>query len=436
MAGSRNCGKRFLLFLKMLYFYSKIRYNMGHEYIGGHVMNILIVNAGSSSLKYQVINMADESTLAKGLIERIGIPGSKLTQTVGESKHVVETPMKDHIEASQHMINALTDPVHGAVKSMDEIGAVGHRVVQGGETFTTSTLIDEECLNAIKANVPLAPLHNPANLMGIKACLQVMPDKPMVAVFDTSFHQTMPPHAYLYGVPYEYYEKLRVRRYGFHGTSHRYVSKRGATFLGKDAKDLRIITCHLGNGSSICAVDHGKSVDTSMGLTPLEGVLMGTRSGTVDPAALQFIMNAENINIDEMLDVLNKKSGLLGVSGVSSDMRDVEAAAEKGNKQAETALKMLSRGIKKYIAAYAAIMGGVDLIVFTAGIGENSPELREMVLSDMSFMGIELDKAKNKVRGKETDISAENSRVKLLIIPTNEELVIARDTKELVGGKA
>ena len=399
-------------------------------------MNILIVNAGSSSLKYQVINMADESTLAKGLIERIGIPGSKLTQTVGESKHVVETPMKDHIEASQHMINALTDPVHGAVKSMDEISAVGHRVVQGGETFTTSTLIDEECLNAIKANVPLAPLHNPANLMGIKACLQVMPDKPMVAVFDTSFHQTMPPHAYLYGVPYEYYEKLRVRRYGFHGTSHRYVSKRGAAFLGKDAKDLRIITCHLGNGSSICAVDHGKSVDTSMGLTPLEGVLMGTRSGTVDPAALQFIMNAENINIDEMLDVLNKKSGLLGVSGVSSDMRDVEAAAEKGNKQAETALKMLSRGIKKYIAAYAAIMGGVDLIVFTAGIGENSPELREMVLSDMSFMGIELDKAKNKVRGKETDISAENSRVKLLIIPTNEELVIARDTKELVGGKA
>ncbi len=399
-------------------------------------MNILIVNAGSSSLKYQVINMADESTLAKGLIERIGIPGSKLSQTVGESKHVVETPMKDHIEASQHMINALTDPVHGAVKSMDEISAVGHRVVQGGETFTTSTLIDEECLNAIKANVPLAPLHNPANLMGIKACLQVMPDKPMVAVFDTSFHQTMPPHAYLYGVPYEYYEKLRVRRYGFHGTSHRYVSRRGAAFLGKDAKDLRIITCHLGNGSSICAVDHGKSVDTSMGLTPLEGVLMGTRSGTVDPAALQFIMNAENINIDEMLDVLNKKSGLLGVSGVSSDMRDVEAAAEKGNKQAETALKMLSRGIKKYIAAYAAIMGGVDLIVFTAGIGENSPELREMVLSDMSFMGIELDKAKNKVRGKETDISAENSRVKLLIIPTNEELVIARDTKELVGGKA
>lgn len=399
-------------------------------------MNILIVNAGSSSLKYQVINMADESTLAKGLIERIGIPGSKLTQTVGESKHVVETPMKDHIEASQHMINALTDPVHGAVKSMDEISAVGHRVVQGGETFTTSTLIDEECLNAIKANVPLAPLHNPANLMGIKACLQVMPEKPMVAVFDTSFHQTMPPHAYLYGVPYEYYEKLRVRRYGFHGTSHRYVSRRGAAFLGKDAKDLRIITCHLGNGSSICAVDHGKSVDTSMGLTPLEGVLMGTRSGTVDPAALQFIMNAENINIDEMLDVLNKKSGLLGVSGVSSDMRDVEAAAENGNKQAETALKMLSRGIKKYIAAYAAIMGGVDLIVFTAGIGENSPELREMVLSDMSFMGIELDKAKNKVRGKETDISAENSRVKLLIIPTNEELVIARDTKELVGGKA
>lgn len=397
-------------------------------------MKILIVNAGSSSLKYQVMDMSNESTLAKGLIERIGIAGSRLKQTVGEDKYTVELPMNDHIEASKQMINALTDPEHGVLRSMDEISAVGHRVVQGGETFTASTLIDEACLNAIKENIPLAPLHNPANLMGIKACLQVMPDKPMVAVFDTAFHQTMPPQAYLYGTPYEYYTRLRVRRYGFHGTSHRYVSSRAAAFLGKDIKDLRIITCHLGNGSSICAVDHGKSVDTSMGLTPLEGVLMGTRSGTMDPAALQFIMNAENIDINEMLDILNKKSGFLGVSGVSSDMRDVENAAKEGNKQAQTALDMLTRGIKKYISAYAAIMGGVDVIVFTAGIGENSIELREAVLSDMEFMGIVMDKEKNRVRGKDADITGEGSRVKLLVIPTNEELVIAQDTMELVNG--
>ena len=399
-------------------------------------MKILIVNAGSSSLKYQVIDMTDESTLVKGLIERIGIPGSKLKQTVGEDKYTVELPMNDHIEASKQMIKALTDPQHGVLKSMDEISAVGHRVVQGGETFTASTLIDEACLKAIEDNIPLAPLHNPANLMGIQACLKVMPDKPMVAVFNTSFHQTMPPQAYLYGIPYDYYTRLRVRRYGFHGTSHRYVARRGAAFLGKDVNDLRIVTCHLGNGSSICAVDHGKSVDTSMGLTPLEGVLMGTRSGTMDPAALQFIMKSEGINIDEMLEILNKKSGFLGVSGVSSDMRDVENSAAEGNPQAKTALNMLTRGIKKYIAAYAAMMGGVDVVVFTAGIGENSAELREAVLSDMAFMGIELDKAKNKVRGKEADISADGSQVKLLVIPTNEELVIARDTKELVSGKA
>ena len=399
-------------------------------------MKILIVNAGSSSLKYQVIDMTDESTLAKGLIERIGISGSKLKQTAGEDKYTVEMPMKDHIEASQQMINALTHPQHGVLSSMDEISAVGHRVVQGGETFTSSTLINDACIKAIEDNIPLAPLHNPANLMGIQACLKVMPDKPMVAVFDTSFHQTMPPQAYLYGVPYEYYDRLRVRRYGFHGTSHRYVAHQGAAFLGKDINDMRIVTCHLGNGSSICAVDHGKSVDTSMGLTPLEGVLMGTRSGTVDPAALQFIMNAESINIDEMLEVLNKKSGFLGVSGVSSDMRDVEGAAEEGNKRAQTALNMLVRGIKKYIAGYSAIMGGVDAVIFTAGIGENSMELREQVLSDMEFMGIELDKEKNKVRGKDADISGPNSKVKLLVIPTNEELVIARDTEELVSKKA
>jgi acetate kinase len=380
-----------------------------------------------------LIDTDNETTLAKGLVERIGIPGSRLKQTVGMEQYVVEMPLKDHIEASKQMLKALTDKQHGILGSMDEIGAVGHRVVHGGERFTTSSLIDEECLAAIDENSQFAPLHNPANLMGIKACRLVMPNTPMVAVFDTSFHQTMPAKSFLYGLPMDYYKRLKVRRYGFHGTSHRYVSERAAKFLGKELRDLKIITCHLGNGSSMCAIDGGKSVDTSMGMTPLEGVLMGTRSGSVDPASLQFIMNHEGLDIDQMLEVLNIKSGLLGVSGLSSDMRDIEEAARQGNEQAQITLDLLYNGIRKYIGAYAATMGGVDVVVFTAGIGENSPILRESVLDGMGFLGMELDKEKNKLRGEERDISTPNSKVRILVIPTNEELVIARDTLEIVS---
>lgn len=396
-------------------------------------MKVLIVNAGSSSLKYQLIDMQDESTLAKGLVERIGIEGSRLKQTVGEKKHQVEAPMKDHVDAIKQMLAALTDDKHGALKSMDEIGAVGHRVVHGGESFTSSSLIDNACIEAIKKNIPFAPLHNPANLMGITACQTVMPNTPMVAVFDTSFHQTMPPKAFLYGFPIEYYQNFGVRRYGFHGTSHRYVSQRAASMLGKNPEDIRVITCHLGNGSSMSAVAYGKSVDTSMGMTPLEGVIMGTRSGSVDPASIQFIMNNEGFDINKMMDILNKKSGLLGVSGISSDMRDVEEAAEKGDKNSQIALEILKYGIKKYIGAYAAAMGGVDAIVFTAGIGENSIELREDVMRDMEFLGAHLDMEKNNTRGKEADVSTDDSKVRILVIPTNEELVIAKDTAEIVS---
>ena len=405
-------------------------------------MKILIVNAGSSSLKYQLVDMDGERVLAKGLVERIGIAGSKLTQKYpdSEEKFVIETDMPTHVQACENMLKALTNDKYGVVSSMDEIGAVGHRVLHGGEKFTESVVINDKVMDAIRENIPLGPLHNPANLMGIEACQQVMPGTPMVAVFDTAFHQTMPPKAYLYGVPYKYYLNLHVRRYGFHGTSHRYVSKRAAEFLGKKAEDMRIITCHLGNGSSMCAVDHGKCVDTSMGITPLEGVVMGTRSGSLDPAVLQFIMNnAKNENgtpeikdIDDMLNVLNKKSGLLGISGISSDMRDVDAAADSGDKRAQIARDMLVYGIRKYIGAYAAAMGGVDAIVFTAGIGENGVELREKVMEGFEYMGAKLDPEKNKVRGEERDVSADDSKVKVLVIPTNEEIVIARDTLELV----
>ena len=398
-------------------------------------MKVLIVNAGSSSLKYQLIDMDDESTLAKGLVERIGIEGSKLVQKVNGDVYEIVMPMKDHVEACKHMISALTDKEHGVLKSMDEIGAVGHRVLHGGMKFTKSVVIDQAVLDAIEENIPLGPLHNPANLMGIKACQEVMPNTPMVAVFDTAFHQTMPPKAFLYGVPMEYYRRLKVRRYGFHGTSHRYVSARAAEFLGKKPEELRTITCHLGNGSSICAVAYGKCVDTSMGITPLEGVIMGTRSGSMDPAVVQFICDNDHLSVDEMLNICNKKSGLLGISGVSSDMRDVMAAAADGNEQAIIARDMLVYGIKKYIGAYAAAMGGVDVIVFTAGIGENTSILRQMVIDGMEFLGAKIDPEKNKVNGKEIDISAEDSRVKVLVIPTNEEIAIARDTLELVSAR-
>ena len=396
-------------------------------------MKILIVNAGSSSLKYQLIDMSNEATIAQGLIERIGIEGGKLTQKVNGGKWTIQSELKDHLDAVAMMIQALTDTEHGVIRSMDEVSAVGHRVVQGGERFTASVIITDEVMAAIEKNVQLAPLHNPANLMGIRACQKIMPNTPMVAVFDTAFHQTMPPKSYLYGVPREYYERLRVRRYGFHGTSHRYVSQRAAEILARPIEELRLVTCHLGNGSSMAAVQFGKCVDTSMGMTPLEGVIMGTRSGNVDPAVLQFIMNSENLNINEMLDILNKKSGFLGISGVSSDMRDIEEAAAKGHKNSQISIDMLYQGIKKYIAAYAAVMGGVDAVVFTAGIGENGYELREGVMRDMEFLGIKIDKEKNRVRGKEIEISTADSKVKVLVVPTNEEIVIARDTLELVG---
>ncbi len=396
-------------------------------------MKILIVNAGSSSLKYQLIDMDNEATIAQGLIERIGIEGGKLTQKVNGVKRVIQSELKDHLDAVAMMIQALTDKDHGVIASMDEVGAVGHRVVQGGELFTASAVINDEVIAAIEKNVQLAPLHNPANLMGIYACQKIMPNTPMVAVFDTAFHQTMPPKSYLYGVPMEYYERLRVRRYGFHGTSHRYVSQRAAVILGRPIEELRLVTCHLGNGSSMAAVQFGKSVDTSMGMTPLEGVIMGTRSGNVDPAVLQFIMNHENLDINQMLDILNKQSGFLGISGISSDMRDVEEAAAKGDRNSQIAIDMLYQGIKKYIAAYAAVMGGVDAVIFTAGIGENGWELREGVLENMEFLGIKFDKEKNKVRGKEIEISTPDSKVKVLVVPTNEEIVIARDTLALVG---
>lgn len=396
-------------------------------------MKILIVNAGSSSLKYQLINMDNEATIAQGMIERIGIEGGKLTQKANGEKRVIMSDMKDHLDAVAMMIQVLTDKDCGVISSMDEVGAVGHRVVQGGELFTASAVINDEVIAAIEKNVQLAPLHNPANLMGIYACRKIMPNTPMVAVFDTAFHQTMPAKSYLYGVPMEYYERLRVRRYGFHGTSHRYVSQRAAEILGRPIEELRLVTCHLGNGSSMAAVQFGKSVDTSMGMTPLEGVIMGTRSGNVDPAVLQFIMNHENLDINQMLDILNKQSGFLGISGISSDMRDVEEAAAKGDRNAQISIDMLYQGIKKYIAAYAAVMGGVDAVIFTAGIGENGWELREGVLENMEFLGIKFDKEKNKVRGKEIEISTPDSKVKVLVVPTNEEIVIARDTLALVG---
>ncbi|MDD6039594.1 MAG: acetate kinase [Clostridia bacterium] len=399
-------------------------------------MKILIVNAGSSSLKYQLVDMDGEKIMAKGLVERIGIDGSKLTQKVNGEQLVFEQPIANHTEACSLMIKALTDSEKGAVKDMSDIGAVGHRVLHGGEAFTASMLITEEVKEAIRANIPLGPLHNPANLMGIEACEAVMPGVPNVAVFDTAFHQTMPPKAYLYGVPYEYYERLHVRRYGFHGTSHRYVSKRACEFLGLDRNNTRVITCHLGNGSSMAAVMNGKCVDTSMGITPLEGVIMGTRSGSMDPAVVQYIANNDNMTVDEVLNMCNKKSGLLGISGLSSDMRDIDKAADEGHERAAIARDMLHYGIKKYIGSYAAAMGGVDVIVFTAGIGENGAELRESVMNGMEFLGAKLDHDKN-IEGnrKESVISADDSKVKIVVIPTDEEIVIARDTLCIVTGQ-
>ncbi len=396
-------------------------------------MKILVINAGSSSLKYQLFDMEDESIIAKGVCERIGIEGSQLKHTpIGKDSVIYTEPMPDHVAAIKLVFNALLDPNTGVIKSMDEIGAVGHRILHGGDKFTESALVTEPVKDAIREAIPLGPLHNPANLMGIEACEKVMPGTPQVAVFDTAFHQTMPKKAFLYALPYEYYEKYKVRRYGFHGTSHRYISKRAAEFLGKKPEELKIVTCHLGNGSSLAAVKYGKCFDTSMGLTPLEGLPMGTRSGSLDPAILGFVMPRENLTIDEMTTILNKKSGVLGVSGISSDFRDLEAASAEGKERATLALDMFKYNVTKLIGSYAAAMGGVDVIVFTAGVGENSPGLRLEICENLAFMGVKVDPEKNNVRGKETDVSAADSKVKVLVIPTNEELVIARDTQDIV----
>lgn len=397
-------------------------------------MKILILNAGSSSLKYQLMDMAGEKILAKGLVDRIGIDGSSIKQTVGDQVFKLETPVHNHTDAIRLMLKALMDPEKGAMKKLDEISAFGHRVLHGGEKFTDSMLITDEVKATIRECIPLGPLHNPANLMGIEACQEAMPGVPNVAVFDTSFHQTMPRKAFMYGVPLDYYKRLHIRRYGFHGTSHRYVSKRVREFLGMKREGSRIITCHLGNGSSLSAVKDGKCIDTSMGLTPLEGVLMGTRSGNLDPAVVQFIANSDNMTVDEVLNVCNKKSGLIGISGISSDMRDIDAAADQGNENAILARDMLVYSVRKYIGAYAAVLGGVDAIVFTAGIGENNATTRARIMEGFDYLGAKLDITKNNTR-EEAIISADDSRVKICVIPTNEELVIARDTLAIVEGR-
>lgn len=393
--------------------------------------NILVINAGSSSLKYQLIEMENRRVLAKGNAERIGIAGSVLKHKAGDAEVEQRQDMTDHVAAIRMVLAALVHPDHGVVKSMDEICAVGHRVVHGGESFSGSVRITPAVMEAIRENVDLAPLHNPANIMGIEACTEVMPKTPQVAVFDTAFHQTMPKQAFLYALPYEAYTKHRVRRYGFHGTSHKYVAGRAAALLNKPLESLKMVTCHLGNGASIAAVDGGKSVDTSMGLTPLEGVPMGTRSGDLDPAILEFLMGKERMDISAMITYLNKKSGVLGLSGISSDFRDLTAAANEGNELAKNALDVFSYRVKKYIGAYAAAMGGLDVIVFTAGVGENTPEVRERVLTGLEFLGVACADKTKQIRGQEYELSDPGSRVKVLVIPTNEELVIAQDTMAL-----
>ena len=396
-------------------------------------MNVLVINCGSSSLKFQLINSESEEVLAKGLCERIGIDGSLTYQPAGGEKVKSDKAMPTHTEAIQFVIDALTDPETGVVKSLDEIGAVGHRVVHGGEKFASSVVITDEVKKAIEECNDLAPLHNPANLIGINACQELMPGTPMVAVFDTAFHQTMPEKAYMYGLPYEYYDKYKVRRYGFHGTSHSFVSKRAAELVGKPYDQVKTIVCHLGNGASICAVENGKSVDTSMGLTPLEGLVMGTRSGDIDPAILEFIAKKEDLDIAGLMTMLNKKSGVYGLSNnLSSDFRDLDAAASEGNKPAKIALEVFAYLVAKYVGSYVAAMNGVDVIAFTAGIGENSGSMRADVIKYLGYLGITLDEEANGKRGEEIAISTPDSKVKVLVIPTNEELAIARETVALV----
>lgn len=397
-------------------------------------MNVLVINCGSSSLKYQLINSDSEEVLAKGLCERIGIDGRLVYQKEGLDKEITEAPMPTHKEAIQMVLDALVNPKTGAVKSLAEIDAVGHRVVHGGEKFSDSVVITEEVIAQVEECNDLAPLHNPANIIGIRACQPLMPNVPMVGVFDTAFHQTMPEKAYLYGLPYEYYEKYKVRRYGFHGTSHSFVSKEAASYLGMDLNNSKIIVAHLGNGASVSAVLNGKCVDTSMGLTPLEGLVMGTRSGDIDPSIMEFIAKKENLDIDGVMDVLNKKSGVAGMSGVSSDFRDLEAAYNDGNERAIAAVEVFSYRVAKYIGAYAAAMNGVDAIAFTAGIGENTSFVREKIMAYLGYLGIKIDRVTNdKTRGVEALISTADSSVKVCVIPTNEELAICRETVKLVG---
>ncbi len=396
-------------------------------------MNVLVINCGSSSLKFQLINSETEGVLAKGLCERIGIDGRLTYQPAGGEKKTEELAMPTHTEAIQFVINALTDAERGVVKDLSEIGAVGHRVVHGGEKFANSVVITDEVKKAIEECNDLAPLHNPANLIGINACQELMPGTPMVAVFDTAFHQTMPEKAYMYGLPYEYYEKYAVRRYGFHGTSHSFVSKRAAEILGKSYDDMKTVVCHLGNGASISAVLNGKCVDTSMGLTPLEGLVMGTRSGDIDPAILEYISKKEGLDIAELMNMLNKKSGVFGLSNnLSSDFRDLETAADEGNKQAQVALDVFCYRVAKYVGSYVAAMNGVDTIVFTAGIGENAALVRTKVCEYLGYLGITLDQEANGKRGEEIAISTPDSKVTVMVIPTNEELAIARETVALV----
>ena len=399
-------------------------------------MKILVLNSGSSSIKYQLFNMKEEKVLAKGVVERIGIDDAFLEYENHEGKEVkIESDIEDHARGIELVIDSLLSEEHGVLDSMQEINAVGHRVVHGGEKFAHSTLINEDVIEKMEDVSELAPLHNPPNLAGIKVCKEMMPETPQVGVFDTAFHQSMPEEAYMYAIPYEYYEKHGIRRYGFHGTSHKYVAARTAEMMGEDEKDLKIITCHLGNGASVAAVDGGESVDTSMGLTPLEGLVMGTRSGDLDPAIIPFLMKKEGLDAQEVDTILNKKSGLLGVSGVSNDSRDIKEAAKEGNDRAELARNLFNYRVKKYIGAYSAAMGGVDAIVFTAGIGENAIGVRRDIMKDMEYMGIEIDEEANDVRGEAREISTESSDVKVYTIPTNEELVIARDTKEIVEEK-
>ena len=395
-------------------------------------MKVLVINCGSSSLKYQVLQMPEEELLAKGIVERIGTDASCISHTkIGQDKVKTNVLMKDHKDAIAQVMKALQEGEGAVVKDMSEIEAVGHRVVHAGEKYAGSVLVTEAVMKALEECVELAPLHNPPNLLGIRACQQLMPGVPMVAVFDTAFHQTMPQHAYMYALPYEYYENYRIRKYGFHGTSHKYVSARAAEILGKDIKDLKIITCHLGNGASVAAVKNGVCIDTSMGFTPLEGLAMGTRSGDLDPAIVTFLMEKEGLDADGVNNVLNKKSGMIGLSGVSSDFRDLWDASDAGNERAKMALDKFCYTVKKYVGAYAAAMNGVDCIVFTAGIGENDHGVREAVCKDMEYLGVKFDASKNNVRGKETILSTEDSKVKVILIPTEEELMIARDTYAL-----